>query len=98
MTIIILRPLQSFASRLLPYLHEDSLQRVDLVAFDAAVHVAPRAHLLRAIDVVVGDVHATGIGNLSVDDDDFAMVAAEDVVNPWEVQRVELIDLDALAA
>ena len=98
LAIIVLRPLQSLASGLLPYLHEDALQRVDLVAFYAAVHVAPRAHLLRAIDVVVGNVHATGIGNLSVDDDDFAVVAAEDVVNPREVQRVELVDLDALAA
>ena len=91
----ILRAMDILLRHFIPYLQENALQRVDLSALNAAVHVMPRAHLLSAVDVVVGHVHATGVGNLSVDDHYLAVVAAEDVVDPREADGVEFIDFDA---
>ena len=47
------------------------------------------------MDVVVGYVHSSGIGNLSVDDDNLTVVAMEDVVDVWEMEWVENIELYA---
>ena len=90
--------MQAFTGGLLPDLHEDALQRIDFVALDSAVHIAPRAHLLGAVDVIVSHIHTACVSDFSIDDHNLAMVAAEDVVDPWEAQRVEFVDLDALAA
>ena len=89
--------MQAFTRGLLPDLHEDALQRIDFIAFYAAVHIAPRPHLLSAVDIVVRNIHAASVGDFPIDDDDLAMVAAEDVVDPREAQRVEFVDLYAFA-
>ena len=81
-----------------PCFQEDALQCVYGLALDAAVHVVPRANDLGAVDVVVGDVHATCVSNLAIDDHYLAVVAREDVVYPWEAQWVELVNLDAALA
>ena len=59
------------------------------------MHVVPFAHSFCAFDVVVGHVHATGVGSSAVNDNDFAVVSRKNMVDPWEGYRVELIYLDA---
>jgi len=65
---------------------------------DAAVHIAPFAHLLGAFDVVVSHVHSARIGYLSVDDYYLAVVAMQHVVDPRKAYRVEFEYLDAFGA
>lgn len=89
---------ERLACYLFPHLDEYSLQRVHLLTADAAVHIVPRAHLLRTFYIIVGDVHASGICNSAVDDYYFPVVAVEHVVEEREPYRVELIDLYALGA
>ena len=93
---IIFLAVNVLSSLLVPNFQEDALQRVHFLSLDAAMHVAPRAHLLGSVDVVVGNVHASRVGYFSVNDHYFPMVASKNVVYPREVQRVELYNLDAL--
>lgn len=86
------------AGGLVPHAEKDTLQRVDLFAFDPAVHVVPCAHGLRTFNVIVGYVHTTGISRMPVDDDDLAVVAVEYVVDKRKPNGVELMDLDASVA
>ena len=79
---------------LLPHSQEDALQGVHLLALDTTVHITPRANHLCTLDVVVSHVHATRIGNLSVDNHNLTVVAVEEIVQPRELHGVELIDLD----
>ena len=94
----VLRSPDVLAGGLLPDAGKDELQLVDGTTLDAAMHVAPLAHLLGAVDIVVGHVHAAGVGYLSVDDHDLAVVAWPDVVDPREADGVELPDVDAVFA
>ena len=80
----------------LPDTCEDDLQVVDDGAFQSAVHVAPFTHLFCTYDVIVGHVHSTGIGNLSVDDYDFTMVTRPDMVDPGESDGVVFHDVDTV--
>ena len=65
------------------------------MAFDPTVHISPRTHLFRAFDIIVRNVHSSSIGDLPIDDDDFPVITAENMVDPWEADRVELINLNA---
>lgn len=71
----ILRSVDVLAADFIPYPQEYLLQGVDLVAVDAAVHVAPFSHHFRTFYIIVSHVHAAGVGNLSVNHDDFPVVA-----------------------
>lgn len=59
------------------------------------MHVVPFAHLGCAVDVVIGHVHATGIGYQTIDHHNLAVVAAPNVVDERKANGVELINLDA---
>ena len=83
---------------LVPNTEKYCLERVYLASVDAAVHVVPFADDGRSFYVIVGHVHTSCVGNLSVDDNDFAVVAGEHMVDPWEAQGIELIDLYTLGA
>ena len=87
-----------FTSRTIPNAEEDGLQFVDGITLDTAVHIAPFAYLLSAFDVVVGYIHATRVGYLSVDDHDFAVVASENVVDPRKSDGGVLHDVDTILA
>ena len=60
------------------------------------MHIAPFAHLICSYDIVVGHVHASGIGCLAVNDDYLAMVAWPDMVHPGESYWVELHNIDTV--
>ena len=45
------------------------------------------------MNIVVGNVHASDIGNLSVNDDNLAVVTAEHVGKPRELYRIHLVYL-----
>ena len=96
--LIILGVGELLVGYLLPDTGKDALQRVHLCAFYPTMHVAPRSHLLRAVDVIVGHVHPSRIGYLSVDDHDLAVVAREHMVDPREAHRVEFVNLNAFLA
>ena len=81
---------------LVPHLEEDFLQGIHFAAVDAAVHIVPFAYHLRTFYIIVGNVHAAGIGYLSVDDYDFAVVAVENGMHPWELQGLVFEDFDAV--
>ena len=81
--------------RLVPYSQKDILKSIYLGAFYTAMHVAPFAHLFCTLDVVVGHVHSACIGNLSVNDDDFAVVAVPHMVDPRKSHWVELVYFDS---
>ena len=92
---IVLVSMNVLFGRLVPYSQKDILKSIYLGAFYTAMHVAPFAHLLCAVDVVVCHVHSACIGYLSVDDNYLAVVAMQHVINPWEAYRVEFEYLDA---
>ena len=71
------------------------MQRVDFFALDAAVHVVPFAHLLSAVDVVVGHIHAAGVGDETVDDDNLAVVSGDGISYPRKTHRGKGINLNA---
>ena len=51
------------------------------------MHIAPFTHLFRTFYIIVGYVHASRIGYLSVNDHYFSVISSEDVVNPRESDR-----------
>jgi hypothetical protein len=63
---------------------------------NATMNVTPFTYLFSAYNVVVGNVHATCVGYLSVNDDNLPVVTREDVVNPREANRVELVYLNTV--
>ena len=81
---------------LVPHPQEDALQRVHFFPFNAAVHVAPSAHLLRSFYIIVGNVHPSRVCHLAVDYDNLSVVAVEHMVNPGKAQWVELVDFNAM--
>ena len=94
----VLRAVDALPGDPVPRAQEDGLQGVHLSALDSAVHVVPGAHLRRAVDVVVGHVHAAGVGYLAVDDYYLAVVAGKGMIDPGEAYGVERVNLDAAAA
>ena len=60
------------------------------------MHIAPFAHLFGSYYVIVGYVHAAGIGHLSVDHHDLPVITGPDMVHPWETDGVELVDVDTV--
>ena len=79
-------------SSAIPDAEKNLLIARDGIALNPEVDVPPLAKLSFALDIVVGDIHAPAVGGLAVDDDNLAVVPAEDVGEPREVQRV--IDVD----
>ena len=92
-TLKILLTIKLVLTGLIPDFLKNALQGVHLLTFNAAVHIVPFTHHLGAIDVIVGHIHTACIGYHSIDDDDFSVVAAEDMVDPWKTDRVKLINL-----
>lgn len=66
-----------------------ALQFFHCRTFDAHVHVSPLTDLGQAVDIIIGNVHSSGVANLSVDDDNLLMVTAECVVDVRKTDRVE---------
>ena len=93
---VILLAVDMLSAYLVPHFEEDLLQGIHLAAVDAAVHIVPFAYHLRTFYIIVGNVHAAGIGYLSVDDYDFAVVAVENGMYPWELQGLVFEDFDAV--
>ena len=60
------------------------------------MHVVPGAYGLCPFYIIVGYVHAAGIGDLSIDDDDLPVVTVEDVVQPGKCHGLELMDFNSL--
>ena len=83
-------------SLLVPHREENTLQIAHGISFKMYVHIVPFTDFRQSVDVVVGDVHATGITYLSVNYYYFPMVAVYGVVYPGKSDRVELDDFDAL--
>ena len=93
-TAIVLRTMYVLARHLIPCTQEDLLKRIHLSAFDPAMHIVPRADLFRAFDVIIRDVHAACVCDLTVNDDNLSMVTCPHVIDPREADRIELVDLD----
>ena len=86
---------ETFAAYARPVGDEELLQVGDGVAFDAKVLVAPLAHVI-SVEVVFRNIYATQVGDLSVRNDYFAVVAAGDARGePRETHRLESRRLDA---
>ena len=95
---VVFHAVHIFTSGAIPYPEEYFLQFVDSIALNAAVHVAPFTNLLSTLDVVIGYVHATRIGYLSVDDDYLTVVAPENLIQPGETDWFVFHNLDAVVA
>ena len=80
---------------LIPHFQEDSLQGIHLLSLNSAVHITPTPHHFCALDVIVGHIHTASIGHIAVYDNNFAVVAMENMVHPRKLNRVELKDFDA---
>ena len=91
----ILLTLYLLSAHLVPHLEENALQRVHLFALDAAVHVSPLSHLLRAFDIIIGHVHASCIGHQAINNHNFAVVTMKHMVDPRKTHRVKFIDFNA---
>ena len=59
------------------------------------MHVVPFTHYLCTFYIIVGNVHATCIGDLSVDDYNLSVITVEHSMYPWEFHRFIFINLDA---
>ena len=59
------------------------------------MHVVPFTDHFRTFYIIVGNVHATRIGYLSIDDHDLAVVTVEDRIDPRELHRLVFVDFDA---
>ena len=94
-TVIVFHASDVLTCCAVPYPEEDALQLVDSVTFYTAVHVAPFAHLFRTFYIIVGYVHASRIGNLTIDNNNLTMVATVDVVYPRETDRTIFYNLYA---
>ena len=68
-----------------PARREELLERGDRLAGQAHVRVAPGGEALAAVDVLLADVHAAGVADLAVDDDDLAVVAVVDAQQVGDV-------------
>ena len=97
-TAVVLVTGNLFTGDTFPHLYEYALQLIDGRTFNPAVHIAPFTHLFGSLNIVVGYVHTARIGNFAVDDDNLAVVAAEEIIHPRKFHRVEFIDLNALLA
>lgn len=97
-TLIELGTMNVLMSYLIPYSEKDALKGVHLVALYPTVHVSPTAYDLCTFYIIVGHVHSAGISDVTIDDNDFPMVAMKHVINPGKTNRIELIDFDSALA
>ena len=79
-----------------PHGQEDALQIAHGISFKMYVHIVPFTDFRQSVDVVVGDVHATGITYLSVNHYYFPMVAVYGMVTQGKVIGSNLMISDAL--
>ena len=83
-------------ANLVPHLEEYLLQGIHLATINAAVHVMPFAYYFCTIDIIVGNVHTSCIGNLSINDHDFTVITVEDGMYPWKLNRLVFIYFNAI--
>ena len=83
-------------SLLVPYGKKYFLQVIDGIAFYSHVHITPCADFRESVDVVVGDVHSSRIGDFAVDDGYFAVITVCRMIDVGKGERVELDNLDSL--
>ena len=62
------------------------------------MHVAPLAHDFRPVDVIVRHIHATHVGDASVNDHNLPVVTLQDMIHVREADGVEGINLDSQPA
>ena len=74
-TTEILFAMHILSGHFVPHVEKDSLQGINGIAFNSAVHVVPFTHNLSPFDVIVCHVHASCIGCLAVYDNDFPVVS-----------------------
>ncbi len=72
--------------RFIPYREEDFLQDVYCRAFDADVHITPCTDFGESVDVVISNVHATGVAYPAVDNDNFPVIPVGSVVDIGELE------------
>lgn len=83
-------------SLLVPYGKKYFLQVIDGIAFYSHVHITPCTDFGESVDVVVGDVHSSRIGDFAVDDGYFAVITVCRMIDVGKGERVELDNLDSL--
>lgn len=85
-------------SLFVPYGEKYFLQIIDSIPFDSHVHITPCTDFGESVDVIVGDVHSSRIGDFTVDNGYFPVVAVGRMVDIWEGERIEFDNLDSLFA
>ncbi len=93
---IVFFTINMLSAYLVPHLEEYFLQGIHLASVDAAVHIVPFAHHLRAFYIIVGYVHAACIGYLTVDDYDFPVVTVETACTQGNFRGLYSVNLDAV--
>ena len=63
--------------------------------FEADVHITPRADFGKSVDIVIGNVHTTGVSYPAVDNDNFPVIPVGGVIDVWEFERIEFYYFDA---
>ena len=76
-------------SLLVPHSEENALQITYCISFDAHVHIVPLPYFRPPGDVIVGDVHTTGISYFPVNYYNLPVVAVHGMIDPRECNRVE---------
>ena len=79
----------------IPHAAEDAVIVCDDRSCESHVHVTPPAIRRPSVYVIVGDVHTSRIAHAFVNGDDLAVVAVVGMVDPRELDRVELTHIDA---
>ena len=81
-----------------PYSYEYALQIVNHITFQSAMHIMPFAHMFCSFNVIVGNVHTTGVCYFTVNNNNLSVVTCEHMIDEREGDRVKLIDLYAETA
>ena len=84
------------SAHLIPHFEEYLLQGIHLASVDAAVHIVPFTYYLSTFYIIVGNVHTACVGNLSVNDYNFAVITVENCMYPWKLQGLVFINLYAV--
>ena len=71
---------------------------IDDRSFEPHLHVAPLARPFRSVEIIVGHVHAPGVGHTPVHDHNLPVVAMKEVPDVGKTYRVEQADADAQRA
>ena len=71
---------------------------ISALLFDLLAEKAAEGVEVKALFDGFGHVHTTCIGHFAVNDHNFAVVAMQRVVDPWETHRIKLHDVDAASS